>query len=113
MNQTSSQAQSDQYRDPTNNEGAGGSSSSTHPGMPQQSSSSTSSDRYFSCPRGHLHALWPRGGKEMLVIQKCERKCQYCRLELQTTTSLRKVGRQTCENQEAEEEETLRADMHC
>lgn len=40
------------------------------------------------CPRGHDHPPWPRKG--LLEVQKCERRCQFCGLELGSAAGLRK-----------------------
>ncbi|KAI1181001.1 hypothetical protein F4777DRAFT_527867 [Nemania sp. FL0916] len=36
----------------------------------------------------HAHAAWPREG--LIVIQKCERQCQFCQKQLLSASSLRK-----------------------
>ncbi|KAJ8125697.1 hypothetical protein O1611_g7941 [Lasiodiplodia mahajangana] len=45
-----------------------------------------------TCPQGHNHTSWPKTG--LVVIEKCERRCQFCGLVLGTAASLRKASEQ-------------------
>lgn len=42
------------------------------------------------CGKGHLHPCWPRTGT--ISIEKCERFCWFCKLQVQTAATLRKAS---------------------
>lgn len=44
------------------------------------------------CHLGHNHSPWPRKG--LVNIQKCERRCHFCGLNLKTAATLRKASNQ-------------------
>jgi hypothetical protein len=41
------------------------------------------------CGKGHVHMPWPQRGD--IIVEKCERFCFFCKLEVQTAATLRKV----------------------
>jgi hypothetical protein len=41
------------------------------------------------CGKGHVHMPWPQRGD--VIVEKCERFCFFCRLDVQTAATLRKV----------------------
>jgi hypothetical protein len=57
------------------------------------------------CSKGHVHLPWPQRG--VVIVEKCERFCFSCGLEVQTAATLRKVSMRISQLDERETDVVL------